>query len=409
MVDFYRRAIEKFGKLNAEQRLELFSSAVDEINLFKDMLDSIDKGIIVCDEAFHLLVANKWARRIIPMKYIEGVKLRNAIKDERIVQSFRDIIEKREMIKDREFYFEHQGRNRLLSVSFVPLIRENRVTGTLIYIDDITEKRKGEARLRRAENLASLTTLAAGVAHEIKNPLGSISIHLQLLQKSIDKIFAKKNKNEGAHLSKYFNVISEEVERLNRIVVDFLFAVRPVNLELQEGDINDLITQIMEFVRFEMEQSNIMCILRLDENIPKIMMDERFMKQALLNLIKNSQAAMDKGGIFSIATNLTDNEIRITVNDTGGGISKDNIGKIFEPYFTTKDSGTGLGLTQVYKIIREHNGEIIVDSAQGRGAEFRISLPLPQKDINLLEFKKTACGDLDIFGSSANSDSGGNK
>jgi len=389
MVDFFRRAMDKFDKLNAEQRLELFSSAVDEINLFKDMLDSIEKGIIVCDEGFHLLVANKWARRMIPMNYIEGAKLRNAIQDDRIIQSFRDIIEKRERIQDREIYFEHQGRNRLLSVSFVPLVRESRVTGTLVYIDDITEKRKAEARLRRAENLASLTTLAAGVAHEIKNPLGSISIHLQLLQKSIDKIFANKNKNEGAHLTKYFNVINEEVERLNRIVVDFLFAVRPVNLELQEGDINGLITQIMDFVRFEMEQSNIMCILELDENIPKIMMDERFMKQALLNLIKNSQAAMSNGGIFSITTNLADNEIRISVNDTGSGISKDNIGKIFEPYFTTKDSGTGLGLTQVYKIIREHNGEIIVDSVQGAGAEFRISLPLPQNDINLLDFKKT--------------------
>ena len=396
MVDFFRRAMEKFDKLNAEQRLELFSSAVDEINLFKDMLDSIDKGIIVCDEGFHLLVANKWAQRMIPMKYIEGVKLRNAIKDERIIQTFRDIIEKREMIKDREIYFEHQGRNRLLSVSFVPLVRESRVMGTLVYIDDITDKRKAEARLRRAENLASLTTLAAGVAHEIKNPLASISIHLQLLQKSVDKIFNKKNKNEGAHLNKYFNVINEEIERLNRIVVDFLFAVRPVNLELQEGDINELISQIMDFVRFEMEQSNIMCILELDENIPKILMDERFMKQALLNLIKNSQAAMSDGGIFSISTNLTDNEIRITVNDTGEGISKENIGKIFEPYFTTKDLGTGLGLTQVYKIIREHNGEIIVDSVRGSGAEFRISLPVPQNDISLLDFKKTPADEPEI-------------
>ena len=386
MVDFFRRALEKFSKLNDEQRHELFTSAVNEISLFKDMLDSIDKGIIVCDEGFHLLAANKWAQRLIPMNYIEGAKLRTAIKDERIVQNFKDIIENREKIIDREIYFEQHGRNRLFSVSFVPLVRDGHITGTLIYIDDITDKRKGEARLRRAENLASLTTLAAGVAHEIKNPLGSISIHLQLLQKSIAKIFGKKNNDEAAPLNKYFNIISEEIERLNRIVVDFLFAVRPVNLELREGDINELLKQIMDFVRIEMEQSNIMCILELDEDIPKILMDERYLKQAFLNLVKNSQAAMSGGGIFSITTKFADNEIRVEVNDTGEGISKDNIGKIFEPYFTTKEAGTGLGLTQVYKIIREHNGEIIVDSVQGAGAEFKISLPIPQSDMNLLDY-----------------------
>jgi len=404
MVDFFRRALKKFDKLNTEQRRELLVSAVEEIKLFKNVMDSIDKGILVCDEGFHLIMANKWARRLIPMNYIEGVKLRTAIMDERIIETFRDILINRERVVDREFYFEQNGRSRLLSVNVVPLVQDRRITGTLIYIDDITEKRKGEARLRRAENLASLTTLAAGVAHEIKNPLGSISIHLQLLQKSLAKKNEKSSDVHGSdnniqkenaklthnghnsNVAKYFNVINDEIERLNRIVVDFLFAVRPVNLELREGDINSLVSHIMDFVRYEMEQSNIMCILELDENIPGILMDERYMKQAFLNLVKNSQAAMPKGGIFTITTNYSDNEIKISVNDTGKGISKENLGKIFEPYFTTKEMGTGLGLTQVYKIIKEHNGEITVDSAPGEGAEFKINLPVPQNEIQYIDF-----------------------
>jgi len=396
MVDFFRRALEKFDKLNPEQRRELFLSAVDEIKLFKNVLDSIDKGILVCDEKHRLLIANKWAQRLIPMNYTEGAKLHTVICDDRIINAFRDIIINREKIVDKEMYYEHQGRNRLFSVNVVPLVQNGHITGTLIYIDDITEKRKGEARLRRAENLASLTTLAAGVAHEIKNPLGSISIHLQLLKKTLaKKLNAASNiesyqdaEHQTMDLSfnKYFDVINEEVERLNRIVVDFLFAVRPVNLELREGSVNDLLTQIMDFVRYEMEQSNIMCFLELDENVPKILMDERYMKQAFLNLVKNSQAAMPQGGIFTVSTDYSDDEIKITVNDTGEGINKDNIGKIFEPYFTTKDTGTGLGLTQVYKIIKEHNGEITVDSVTGFGAEFRISLPSPQTDKRYLDF-----------------------
>ncbi|MCL2801576.1 MAG: ATP-binding protein [Treponema sp.] len=384
MVDFFRRTLRKVDKLNAEQRKELLISAIGEISLLENVLDSIDMGILVCDESDNLIMVNKCAQRLIPMNYIEGVKLKTAITEEKIIESFKDIIVSRERVANKEIDVHNQGRNRLLSVNVVPLVQEKRITGTLIYIEDITEKRKGEERLRRAENLASLTTLAAGVAHEIKNPLGSISIHLQLLQKTLLKNFKSADKSTD----KYFNVLKEEIERLNRIVVDFLFAVRPMNLELREGDLNKLITQIIDFVRFEMEQQNIECALELDSSIPYILIDERYMKQAILNLVKNAQAAMPDGGVFTVASSISDNEIKISVRDTGVGISKDNFTKIFEPYFTTKESGTGLGLTQVYKIVREHHGEITVDSIEGEGTEFKISLPLPQKETKLIGFEK---------------------
>jgi len=382
MVDFFRRALKKLDRLNSEQRKELLISAVEEIDLLGNVLDSIDMGILVCDNRDNLVLANKCALRMISMNYIEGVKLEEAILDDQFIETFKDIIANREKIIDKEIEIDQQERRRLYSVNVVPLVHNKKIAGTLIYIEDITEKRRGEARLRRAENLASLTTLAAGVAHEIKNPLGSISIHLQLLQKAL----AKKSEASEKKTDKYFSVIKEEIDRLNRIVVDFLFAVRPMNLELREGDINELIAQIMEFVKFEMEQSNIVCMLELDENLPKILFDERYMKQALLNLIKNAQAAMPKGGVFTVATKFADNEIRISLCDTGIGISKEDLAKIFEPYFTTRETGTGLGLTQVYKIIREHQGEITVDSSPETGAEFRIILPVPQKDTRLIAY-----------------------
>jgi signal transduction histidine kinase len=382
MVDFFRRALKKLDRLNEEKREELLISAIEEINLLENVLDSIDMGILVCDNKDNLVMANKCALRLIPMNYNEGVKLQTAILDDQIAETFTDIIINREKVTDKEIEIEQQGHSRLYSVNAVPLVRNKKIAGTLIYIEDITEKRRGEARLRRAENLASLTTLAAGVAHEIKNPLGSISIHLQLLQKAL----AKKNESLENKTNKYFTVITEEIDRLNRIVVDFLFAVRPMNLELREGDINELLTQIMEFVKFEMEQSKIFCMFELDENLPKILMDERYMKQALLNLIKNAQAAMPKGGVFTVSTKFADNEIRISLCDTGIGISRENLAKIFEPYFTTKETGTGLGLTQVYKIIREHKGEITVDSSPGTGADFKIILPIPQKETRMISY-----------------------
>jgi len=384
MFDFFRRAVKKFDKLDAEQRRELLISTVNEIGLLETVLDSIDMGILVCDEKNNLVLINKCAQRLLPLNDIDGVPLWQAIRDEKVEELIKRILLNGEKAVDIEIDVEHQGRNRLLSINVAPLVRNKRITGSLVYIDDITEKRKDEYRLRRAENLASLTTLAAGVAHEIKNPLGSISIHIQLLQKAM----SKKNINKDSQTEKYFNVLKEEVDRLNRIVVDFLFAVRPMNLELREGDINKIISQLMEFVRFEMEQAKIMCLLELDENCPKILLDERFLKQALLNLITNAKAAMPKGGVLTIATNHVENEIRISICDTGYGISEENLAKIFEPYFTTKETGTGLGLTQVYKIIREHQGEITVDSAPDQGAEFKIILPVPQKETRLISFNE---------------------
>jgi len=384
MVEFYRRALKKLDKLDTEKHRELLVSAVDEINLIENVLDSIDVGILVCDGNNNLVMVNKYAQRLLPLSYSEGVPLVSAISDEKIAEFFMETFLNREKVIGRELDVDCKGRSMLLSANVLPLVQDRRITGSLIYIEDITEKRKTEARLRRAENLASLTTLAAGIAHEIKNPLGSISIHLQLLQKALAKINYTNNKTD-----KYLNIINEEVDRLNRIVIDFLFAVRPMKIELREGDINRLISQVMEFVAVEMEQLKILCLLELDENVPKIMLDERLLKQALLNLVKNAQAAMPRGGVLTIATILADNEIRISVCDTGVGISRENLVKIFEPYFTTKETGTGLGLTLVYKIVREHQGEITVDSEPDTGTEFKIILPVPQKETRMIAYNET--------------------
>jgi len=389
MVDFFRRALKKLDKLDIEKHRALLFSAINKISLLETISDSINVGILVCDKNNNLVHVNNCARRMLPIDYNESlhpagsVRIWSAVIDEDLVECFKGILINKDNAVDREVDFTHNGSYKLLSINVVPLVQKKRIDGSLIYIEDITEKRKEELRLRRAENLASLTTLAAGMAHEIKNPLGSISIHIQLLQKTLEK-------QAGENTERYFNVVKEEIERLNRIVVDFLFAVRPMNLELRKGDINKLIAQLMDFVFVEFEQSKILCLLELDENAPEILMDERYMKQALLNLVTNAKAAMPCGGVLTIATNSTDNEIKISVCDTGIGIKKENLEKIFEPYYTTKETGTGLGLTQVYKIIKEHQGEISVDSDPGTGSDFRIILPLPQKDTRLISYNKNS-------------------
>ena len=158
-------------------------------------------------------------------------------------------------------------------------------------------------------------------------------------------------------------------------------------LELREKNINPIINELAEFIRAELEESRIRLLLELDEKLPPALIDERYMKQALLNLIKNAQAAMPNGGLLTIATQTSDNEIRISLCDTGAGINEENLKKIFEPYFTTRDNGTGLGLTMVFKIIREHRGEISVESREGGGTDFEIILPVHQKEMRLLTYE----------------------
>jgi PAS domain S-box-containing protein len=384
MREFIRRALKKLNKLTPQQTQELLVSAAAEIDRLETVLDSLTEGILVCDTQHTLVMANKYAGRFLPLSHYEpgGGPIWNRISHDGLREFFETTLVNGDRVEEREFDVDVMGIERLLSISVLPLVRDHQVSGSLIYVEDITEKRGKEARLRRAENLASLTTLAAGVAHEIKNPLGSISIHIQLIQKAL----AAGDQGRGV-LDNYIGIVNEEIDRLNRIVVDFLFAVRPMNMELREGNLNALVEELVAFVRYELEEARIECVLNLAEDFPLIIFDERYMKQALLNLIKNAIAAMPGGGRLTITSEFAETEIRLSIQDTGVGIAEENLSKIFEPYFTTKDSGSGLGLTLVFKIIREHKGEVTVKSRAGEGACFVITLPVPQKERRLISYE----------------------
>jgi len=251
--------------------------------------------------------------------------------------------------------------------------------GNVFYIEDVTELRAEESRLKRAEGLASLTTMAAGVAHEIKNPLASMSIHLQLMRRQMQGECASPDE-----LKESLEILEEETERLNNIVSDYLFAVRPQDSRPLPGDLNALITELVQFLRYEMAEANVRVLPLLDESVPSIPLDEGSMKRALLNLIKNAISAMPDGGELRLQTKREGDNVTIIISDTGVGIPEELQGKIFEPYFTTRDTGSGLGLTVVYKVVKEHGGDLHMDSRPGRGTTFRISIPVPQSERKLL-------------------------
>ncbi|MDR2841766.1 MAG: ATP-binding protein [Spirochaetaceae bacterium] len=386
MISVISNALKRFNKISPEYIQSLLEYADNKINVLEMVLNSIMIGFIVCAKNNTLLLTNHYSKNMLQIDDFEEGKdfVWQKIKDSELAAFLQKTLESSDRAEEREFVIEKNGACKLLSISVLPLVSKKSINGSLILLEDITEKRAKEIKLYRAENLANLTNAAAGVAHEIKNPLASISIHIQLIQKIINNLIDEPViKDNYIKFDKHITTAIQEVERLNKTVMDFLFAVRPMELNLIKSDINNLITEIVEFIEPELKEHNIICKLDLEDNIPFVLMDRQFIKQALLNLIKNSMEAITGKGEILLRTEEKGTEIKISVIDNGIGIPEENKSKVFEPYWTTKVKGTGLGLLLVYKIIKEHHGDITLQSKKGGGTCFEISMPVFQKGKSL--------------------------
>ncbi|MFA5468779.1 MAG: ATP-binding protein [Sphaerochaetaceae bacterium] len=396
MNKFIRRAFNKIEKLSSEEFKTLVRFLGSENELMGFVLQKLEIGIVVTNDLGRVLNCNDAAKRLIPLErpMTEGTSLRYALADPDIanfmLKSLNTIEAKQEY--EKEFSYQHGERVRtiLIGVSAFtseldPVFEQDSGNRLIFLVRDISEEKRQQSRLHRSESLASLTTVAAGVAHEIKNPLASIGIHLQLLRKA----FERKKSLTIRDARRYLDVIDEEIERLNAIVVDFLFAVRPMDVRLRLENVNDVINDVLNFVSHELEQQGITIKRHLQEFLPKLRLDENLLKQALLNIIKNAMNAMEGGGVLSVTTKLLGDQVAIMLKDTGHGMDEETMAKIFEPYFTTKASGSGLGLTMVFKVVKEHAGEISVSSKKGEGTNFTITIPVPTSERLALEASQT--------------------
>lgn len=385
MRKFIQRALNKLSKLDEEQIRALLFDLASENEMLEMVLNTMTDGVLVSDLNHKISFINQSVRALLPMLRHDPEEhlLWDAVADEEIAAFLRESVQEGKRVEEEEFTLDGSGSGRTLMFSVVPIEKEDERRGSLILVSDITDRRKREARLRRAESLASLTTLAAGVAHEIKNPLGSIGIHIQLIQKALKQNQCLDEETAG----RYLEIITEEIERLNSIVVDFLFAVRPMDTSMKRTSVNGVVEELIEFIKYELEENSVALETKLDRNLPKIDLDEKYMKQALINIIKNGVAAMNGGGTLTIITREDHGYVHVDISDSGIGMSEEQLSKIFEPYYTTKEFGSGLGLTVVYKVVREHNGEVTVHSREEQGTTFTISLPIPDSEKRLLDWK----------------------
>lgn len=240
------------------------------------------------------------------------------------------------------------------------------------YVRKAIEKTKNlEKRAINSERLAFIGTLAGGLAHEIKNPLSTLNIYIQLLQEELESMTGENSKRVYMKTQ----VLQKEVQRLEQILNDFLRFARGQKLELKDHDMNEILDEVADFVTPEIKQKKILILKSYDADLPQCRLDSNLIKQAILNIIINAEQAMENGGELMIRTSKDKKYIQIDITDTGPGIPKDIIDKIFQVYFSTKKTGTGLGLPTAKRIIEDHRGTISVQSEEGKGTNFSIKLP----------------------------------
>lgn len=360
-------SVQNFLSMMAKQR-----------GFFQQVFEAIQEGIILLSSEGDVMFSNKSASSILGKKG-DPVALTdlsillgrdyswNHLKGSRAALS-RDI---------EISYPEH----RFLNIYLAPIGCDDE-TGYLIVIRDETLSHAKTEAMMESEQLNSITLLAAGVAHEIGNPLNAISLHLQLLDRKAGKLDGKT----AEEFKELLGTALSETKRLDGILKQFLQAIRPGKPERNMEDINDVIRDILPALSPEIETRGIHLCEEFSEKIPPLSLDSLQIKQAIYNLVKNAYQSIppQSGGTILIKTEANAYEVKVTVSDSGSGISPEVIGSIYEPFLTTKANGSGLGLLIVRRIVKEHGGTVTIASNPGKGTSITLFFPRPDRSIALL-------------------------
>jgi two-component system, NtrC family, nitrogen regulation sensor histidine kinase GlnL len=270
------------------------------------------------------------------------------------------------------------GRKIPVSITVSPLQdRHGHFVGTILLLRDIKHRKELEEDLKRADRLVLIGTLAAGLAHEIRNPLGGIKGAAQLLRRSADS---------SPSVRQFTDIMIREVDRVDQLIEQLLDLSRPAQLTLAPVNIHEILEDVLLLEGQTVGDGDIHVRKRFDPSLPPIRGDRAQLSQVFLNLVKNAFQSMAHTGTLTVTTRVeTDYHIRgqdtgpnrfiwVDLADEGGGIREEDLPHIFSPFFTTKINGTGLGLATCYRIIKEHGGTIRVESAEGKGSTFKVSL-----------------------------------
>ena len=374
------RVLGRLDTLDSVNLANLVQRLARERGLFEEIFNTLQEGVLVITLDGEIDYANDAAHRLIGIGEDElaGQILWRLVPGLRpsLGAAHEDDTAAALPVVTREFeltYPEH----RTVRLYMVPFRGEGRGDARrfAVILTDVTRDKQTNAQQIEDERTSSILLLAAGVAHELGNPLNSLTIHLQLMERKLKKLKASK---EAESLAESVSVCRAEVARLDGIISNFLDAIRPRPPDLTELDLAEVLTEVLKFQQREFSDRRIAVEADALADLPPVMADRNQLKQVFFNINKNAMDAMQPGGRLKIRARADDESVYLLFGDSGSGIKQEDLVRLFQPYHTTKPDGHGLGLMIVQRIMREHGGQVGIESKEAIGTV--VTLQFPRKD-----------------------------
>ena len=342
MKTFFQSVLKHIDKLDADKLREQYRLVTDEVSFFDTILSAMKEGVVVYDLAGEIVYRNPAADQLPDIEVALGTASRSEVS-----LTYPD--------------------ERTLEIHTIPFER-----GTLAMIRDVSAERARTAEELERGAAKSVCDLAAGVAHEIGNPLNAISLNLQMLERDPSDREA-------------IDICKSQVRRLDGIIRGFLGALRPAKMVLSPGSIAEPLKNCLAALKGQFEERRINVTLEVPAALPPVALDKDKMEQVFFNLVKNALEAMKDGGAIDIVLSVDDRDVTVSFRDTGLGMNAEQLAHLFEPYRTTKEHGTGLGLMISARIVRDHGGVISAQSKEGEGTVFTVRIPRLEKRVRALK------------------------